>query len=278
MKKVAVIGIVGRSVFLSVDAFHTGGETVPAHGVREEYGGKGFNAAVAAARAGASVSFLSAVGEKECADIAAFLEKEGIDAHLCPKKEATAFAAILTDREGANRVTVYEGARLTVPDADAFSKAILNADILLLNNETPEEVNLAAAQAAGTAGVPVILNPAPVRPLSPELRERISLFTPNEFECAGLEAYRNVIETRGSRGCYLRESGKSIPATRGKAVDTTGAGDTFNGVLAAMLAEGADLETAAQAAVRASGISVTRPGAVSSIPYRIEWKGEEEHG
>ncbi len=268
MSKVAVIGIVGNSVFLPVEKFHIGGETVEATDARFELGGKGFNQAVAAARMGADVSFLAAAGSDSIENIRAFFKKEEINAVMVEKDKPTAFAAIVTNPEGANRITVYQGAQLDTSDVDAFKAEIESADILLLNNEVSEEVNLAAVRIAEAAGVKIILNPAPYRKTDKEILDASYLFTPNEHEAEGLDSYPNVIQTLGSRGCLIKAENKIIPPISVKAVDTTGAGDTFNGVLAAALADGMAMSEAVTLAVRGSGLSVTKQGAVSSIPYR----------
>ena len=272
MSKIAVIGIVGNSVFLPVERFHVGGETVEAHDIHFEPGGKGFNQAVAAARFGAEVAFLGAVGEDFFATADAFLKKEGIDSHLILKQEKkTAFAAIVTDESGANRVTVYQGAELTAEDVSYFSENIRTADILLLNNEVPEAVNLAAVKIAKEAGVYVILNPAPARETDGYILDSVDLFTPNEHETLGIENKKNVIVTLGKRGSRDCESGEVIPPFDfGFAVDTTGAGDTFSGVLSAAIAEGESKRRAIILATAASSLGVTKKYAVSSIPNRDE--------
>ncbi len=268
MGKVSVIGIVGNSVFLPVEKFHVGGETVEASSARFELGGKGFNQAVAARRMGAEVSFLAACGKESYENISEFLSKEGISSHFVMKDMQTAFAAIVTNREGANRVTVFQGAQLDESDVSAFRDEILSSDILLINNEVSEEVNLAAVRIAKSRGVRIVFNPAPYRKTDEEIINCTHLFTPNEHEAEGLDTYSNVIQTLGEKGCLIKESGEIIPPMPVKAQDTTGAGDTFNGALAAALAEGQSLHSAVELAVRASGISVTRQGAVTSIPYR----------
>ncbi len=272
MNKVAVIGIVGNSVFLPVENFHMGGETVEASDARFELGGKGFNQAVAAARMGAEVSFLAAVGTEDEEKISDFLKRENISARLASKNMPTAFAAIVTNSEGANRVTVYQGAQLDVQDVESFRCEIENADILLINNEVTEDVNLLAAEIASSSGTKIILNPAPCRKTSKKLLECIYLFTPNEHEAEGLDAYPNVIQTLGARGCFIKGENKTISPMKVKAIDTTGAGDTFNGVLSAALAEGKSLLESVMLSVKASGLSVTKKGAVNSIPYRADLK------
>ncbi len=271
MNKIAVIGIVGNSVFLPVEKFHEGGETVEAKSVHFEPGGKGFNQAVAAARFGAEVSFFAAVGNDSLDKIQDFLQNEGIDAVLVEKSDPTAFAAIVTDKSGSNHVTVYQGAQLESADVSLFEQHIKNADILLINNEVSEQINLEAVKIAKANGVKVILNPAPARKTDPFILQNVNLFTPNEHETLGIENNKNVVKTLGKNGCLIAETGKIIPALSvGTVVDTTGAGDTFNGVLAAVLSGGIELETAAKTANAASSIGVTRKYAVSSIPTKTE--------
>ena len=164
-----------------------------------------------------------------------FCAKEGIRAVLAVKKDATACAAILTDGTGETRVTVYRGAELEPADVDCgFGEMIAAADILLLNNEVPEAVNLRASEIAESHGVKIVFNPAPARPL-PE-------------------------------GCRIRSTGEVIPAPPTKAVDTTGAGDTFSAVFAVRLAEGEALRDACIAANAAAAEEVTMRYVMPSIP------------
>ena len=273
MSKIAVIGIIGSSVFLPVEKFHVGGETVEASSIHFEPGGKGFNQAVAAARCGVRVSFLAAVGREYGREFADFLDGEGICHTLVPKDESTAFAAIVTDKSGSNHVTVYQGAQLSANDIRLFEDEIKNADILLLNNEVAEEVNIAAIKIAKKNGVFCILNPAPARASDGFILDNVDLFTPNEHETLGIENKENLVMTLGKRGCLVKASGEIIPAVDcGKVLDTTGAGDTFNGVLAAMLANERSLPLSAKIANRASSVGVTRRYAVSSIPTKEEIK------
>ena len=271
MSKIAVIGMVGNSAFLSVPAFHRGGETVAADALHFEPGGKGFNQAVAAARFGAEVSFLGAVGTRGAEEIRAFANGEDIRLFLAEKAGPTAYAAILTDKEGANRVTVYQGAPLGVEDVDAFAEEIAEADILLLNNEVPEAVNRRALELAVASGTRVILNPAPARATCDYILDNVWLFTPNEFERSFLGERINLLVTLGGEGCLWVAENRRFPAvTLGPVVDTTGAGDTFNGVLAAVLAEGKTMEQAISFATLAAGLGVTRRYAATSIPTKDE--------
>ena len=257
-------------MFMCVPHFHAGGETVHATDFHSELGGKGFNQAVAAARLGAEVSFLTAVGADDVEKVRAFLSAEGIKGMVAGKATPSAHATILTDGTGETRVTVFPGARLDVSDVEPFVEAISSADILLLTNEVPEAVNVRAAEIASAAGVKVILNPAPARALPPALAGRIFLFTPNEFEESALgEVGGEVVTTLGAKGCRIRSTGESVPAPPAKAVDSTGAGDTFNGVLAVRLAEGASLRDACIAANETAAKSVAVRYVLPSIPHRI---------
>ena len=257
-------------MFMCVPHFHAGGETVHATDFHSELGGKGCNQAVAAARQGAEVSFLTAVGTDDVEKVRAFLSAEGIKGMVAGKATPSAHATILTDGTGETRVTVFPGARLDVSDVEPFAEAIASADILLLTNEVPEDVNVRAAEIASAAGVKTILNPAPARALPTALSSRVSIFTPNEFEMAGFENVPGeVVETLGAKGCRICSTGEVIPAVPcGEAVDSTGAGDTFNGVLAVRLAEGLSLAEACAEANAAAARSVTVRYVLPSIPYR----------
>ena len=288
MARIATIGLVGRSMFFEVPRFHSGGETIFATSLYEEWGGKGFNQAVAAARQDAAVSFLGAVNAADVKELKDFCAQEGVTATLVAKKRPTATAAILTDGTGETRVTVYPGAELEPKDVDAFAGKIAMADFLLLNNEVPEEVNLAAVAIAREYGVKVIFNPAPARALPDELKKSVFLFTPNEFEAESLEfgakslerdgdeglqapsskLLAEVVTTLGAKGCRIRSTDETIPAPNVKAVDSTGAGDTFNAVLAVRLAEGESLRDACVAANAAAAQSVTVRHVLPSLPSR----------
>ena len=269
MVKISVIGICGNSRFLTLDHFHEKGETVFASGQFEEVGGKGLNQAVAAARMGAQVHFLAAIGDDADADkcVATVKENGVLGTFVKRSGQITTGAVIMTDQNGENRVTVWTGAELTPEDVAAFEPAIADSDLLMLQHEVPESVNRAAIALADKHGVKVILNPAPARATC----GKVWLVTPNEQEKAGLGKlqYDHCITTLGSQGCSIDDQ-TYIPALPVQAVDTTGAGDTFNGVLAVCLAEGMSMQEACRWAVTASGIGVTRRGACTAIPGREE--------
>ena len=271
MSKIAVIGIAGESVFLSVDSFGKTGETVQATGYHDELGGKGFNQAVAVSRYGEEVSFLCACYSGDVERFTKISESNGINPFFVGKQERSPYAVITTDKKGDNRVCVYRGAELDEKDVELFANEIKSADILLINNEVPSFVNERAVKIAKENGVKVVLNPAPIRSYEKEFLEKIDLFTPNEHETDGLEEYKNVIVTLGEKGCFIRNENKLIPAEKVEiVVDTTGAGDTFNGVLVACIANDCDLQTACQNANVASAIKVTRKHILDSIPMREE--------
>lgn len=273
MPKISIIGICGNSTFMYADHFHENGETLVADSVYEEVGGKGINQAIAAKRMGAEVSFLAAIGDdengKKCIEAA---KANGINADFKIKcGKVTPFAFILADKNGENRVTEYKNAELDENDVLSFEKEITSSDILLLQQEVPADVNAKAIEIAGKHDVRVVLNPAPIRKIPDEIAETVFAVTPNEQEmqAINLGRFKNCIATLGEKGCLI--NGKnSINGINVKALDTTGAGDTFNGVLAVCIAEGMDLEEACKYAVIASGISVSRKYVLNAIPYRNE--------
>lgn len=273
LSKISVIGICGNSIFMYADHFHEDGETLVADSVFEEIGGKGINQAVAVKRMGAEVSFLCAIGDDPNGEksIKAAAEN-GINAHFKIKNgKATPFAFILTDKNGENRVTEYKTAELDENDVISFEEEIASSDILLLQQEVPSAVNEKAVEIADKHGVKVILNPAPIRAISDEMAEKIYMVTPNEQEMQAIDIkrFKNCITTLGKMGCVINGE-ISVPAIDVEVVDTTGAGDTFNGVLAVCVAEGMNLKKACRHAVTASGISVGRRYVLNAIPYREE--------
>lgn len=273
MAKISVIGICGNSIFMNVDHFHEKGETLIANSVYEEIGGKGINQAVACAKMGVDVSFLGAIGDDRDGEKCKQTAKEyGVNGFFAVKKgRNTTFAVILIDKNGENQVTGYRSAELCADDVLSFEEEIANSDILLLQQEVPEEVNEIAIDIAKKHNVKVVLNPAPIRPISEKIAKSLFAVTPNEQEKKAIETGRfaNCITTLGSKGCDI--NGETfIKAIDVNSVDTTGAGDTFNGVLAVLIAEGKDLKTACKYAVLASGLSVTKNGVLNSIPTREE--------
>lgn len=277
MSKISVIGLCGKSTFMYVDHFHQKGETIEAQSVFEEIGGKGSNQAIAAKRMGAEVSFLAAIGDDETGnECKKVYEESGVNATLVTKKgKITPFAFILKDKHGENLVTEYGTAVLDEDDVYKFREEIASSDILLIGHEVPDEVNIKAVSIAKEYGIRVILNPAPAREIPDYIAEYVYIVTPNEHESRFVDKskFKNCITTLGSRGCSINDR-DFVPAISVKAEDTTGAGDTFNGVLSVCVAEGMDMKRSCERAVRASGISVSRRYVLGAIPYRNEIEGK----
>lgn len=288
--KLFIIGLCGQSVFLRVPHFHEPGETLHASDLFSEPGGKGYNQAVAAKRLspGLEVVFAGAVGRDADGDLCeARLHEEGIVPRLIRHDaERTAYASILTDEAGENRVTVFPGARLTASDIRETEAEIRSAGILLLTPEIPEEAFAEAVRLAKKHGVRWIFNPAPffdwVRPylpgawcLTPNRSEAAAMFgcVPEEVPDALMRSpHPRVIVTMGGEGALCFEEGRltKIPAPQVTAVDTTGAGDCFIGALAAFLLEGDSLADAARKAVLAASLSVKHPHVLDGMPRREE--------
>lgn len=272
MGKIAVIGICGNSMFFQIDHFHQKGETLSANSLYEEIGGKGINQAVAAARMGSEVSFLGAVGNDVIAEFCEnVLAENNIKSCLAQKEGGhTATAVILTDGNGENQVTVYRGASLNVEDVVQFESNINQADVLLLQQEVPIDVNLKAIELAEKHGVKVILNPAPPYD-SEKLYANVFMVTPNEHEAKYIEelTYENKVVTLGNKGCIINDNIEILPI-KTECLDTTGAGDTFNGILASCIACGMDIQKACRMANIGAGISVSRKNVLDAIPYKNE--------
>jgi ribokinase len=278
--RVVVVGSINVDLVVAVASLPAAGETVAGGRFARHGGGKSANQAVAAARLGASVSLVGAVGDDEMGVSAVEeLSAEGIDvAAVSRVSEPTGVALIVVDSAGENQIAVASGANaaLVVDSLDLDGEGVV-----LLCNEVSEEVVVAAARAAADAGWRVILNPAPARPL-PDVP--LAVLTPNASEAAQLTGFEDpeaaaralveqtgaaVLVTLGAAGALLLEPGGSpvrLPATRVDVVDTTGAGDTVNGALAAELAAGRSLEDAARFALTAAALSTRAEGARGGMP------------
>ena len=273
------------------------GETVSGGRFLMNPGGKGANQAVAVARLSAkkgACTFITKVGDDLFGrDTAARLKKDGIVPRLVvDKKEPSGTALILVDSKGQNVISVALGSNGTLSPKDVapFRKDIEGAAALVMQLETPLETVAWAAKVAHDAGVTVILNPAPARKLPKTLYPLVDWITPNENEAEILSGVKvvdaasaakavgvlkkrgvgHVVITMGSKGAYCGDCGKVYPCRKVKAVDCVAAGDTFNGAFAVALAEGKTCADAIAFAQKASAISVTRPGAQSSVPFRRE--------
>jgi len=294
--RVLVIGSSNTDMIAKVPRLPRPGETILGGQFTSAAGGKGANQAIAAARAGGEVCFVGCVGNDVFGDqsIAGF-DREGINlSYLRRKRGASGVALISVAADGQNSIAVAPGAnaQLLPVDINRAQSAFHEADILLVQLETPLPTVIAAIKQATKAHLPVILNPAPAQPLSYKWLRCVSIITPNETEAelltgvkvtneAGAKraaqalhrrGVKTVIITLGDRGAFISSETihELMPAFESEAVDTTAAGDVFNGALAVGLAERLGLRAAVQFANAAAAISVTRLGAQPSAPKRKE--------
>ena len=281
--RVLVVGSVNVDLVVTADRLPAPGETVIGGRFAQHHGGKGGNQAVAAARLGAPTSFIGAVGDDAFGRAArAALQAEGIDvSELRTLPDiATGVALILVDANGENSIAVAGGANAAVTPAGVEESlrrlAPTVGDVVLVGHEIPTSSAAAALRAGRDAGAMTILNPAPATGLDAGTVALADLVTPNDGElgmlrAAGIEAERTLV-SRGADGATLRAGGAEthIAALDVEAVDTVGAGDTLNGALAAALALGRPLEDAAQQAVAAASLAVTKAGAREGMPTADE--------
>lgn len=297
MSKIVVIGSSNTDMVVKAAKFPLPGETILGGDFFMFSGGKGANQAVAAARMGSKVTFICKTGNDIFGQRSLEeFQKEGIDTRYIEKdfEKASGTALILVDDSGENEIVVASGAneRLLWKDIEAGEKAFVEADVILLQLEIPVESVLYAAKKGFHYGKKVILNPAPALQLPEEIFSYLYLITPNETEAEILTGVKvvdrntasvaaqkliemgvqNAIITMGAEGAYFKNHlfEMLVKAPVVKPVDTTAAGDTFNGVLAVGIASGKEWEESIAAACRAAAISVTRMGAQASMPYKNE--------
>lgn len=297
MRKIIVIGSSNTDMVVKCKKLPTPGETILGGAFLMNPGGKGANQAVAAARLNGIVTFVTKTGNDHFGEQSKLLfEKEGIDTRFLirDQKNPSGVALIAVDENGENTIVVASGSNATLSAYDIDEEIYVadKEDVYLMQLEIPVGTVEYVAQKVSDKGNRVILNPAPARLLSQELLDSVYVLTPNEIEAEILtgikvenassaersamklldKGVKNVIITMGAAGAYLctPEISKMIPVVPVKAVDTTAAGDVFNGALAVALAEGKDLEEAVGFANKAASISVTRLGAQASAPYRNE--------
>ena len=297
MNKLVVLGSVNADHVLQVASFPRPGETLLGHSYAVIPGGKGANQAVAAARLGADIAFIACVGDdsfghKMIKEFA--LDGINTQAVMVETDKPTGIAMIQVAATGENSICISAEANacLTPERLMPHNQLIEQADTLLMQLETPIATITRAANIAKQAGTRVVLNPAPAQPLSDELLAVVDLITPNETEAelltgikvtdmASAQAAANVLHakgisevmiTLGSQGVWISTGGigKQVKGFRVDAVDTTAAGDTFNGGLLAGSQAGLALDEAIRFAHAAAAISVTRVGAQTSIPSKAE--------
>jgi ribokinase len=279
---VLVVGSANLDLVATTARIPAPGETVMGSGYAEHPGGKGLNQAVAAARAGAATAFVGALGDDAAgATLRDVLDEAGIDAtHTATFGDVPTGRALITVSDtGENSIVVVPGANARVV-ADGLPTPFPAAEVVLAQLEVPVEAVGAALRAGRAVGATTILNPAPARSLPDDLLAVCDVVVPNEHEVDLLGGpghllalgVRAVVVTLGARGAELHQpSGvTAIAPFAVDPVDTTGAGDTFCGSLAAAIASGASLVEALQRASVAAAISTTRHGAVPSIPTAAE--------
>jgi ribokinase len=286
MSAIVVLGSANLDLVVRQPRMPRPGETMFGSDFTTVPGGKGLNQAVAAARAGGDVGFLGAVGRDAFGEqLRRCLRDDGVDAHGLEEVDAptgTAHIAVLDG--GENAIVVVSGANAAITALDEHAqRRIENARYLVAQLERPIELIGEAFVVARGLGIQTVLTPAPVQPIDHALLQLVDILVPNAQEACELAGVADeteaaialsrtaglVVMTRGARGALVARDGavvSEVPAREVEAVDTTGAGDTFAGVLVARLAAGADLDAALEAATAAASISVTRPGATTSMP------------
>ncbi|MBT3228208.1 MAG: ribokinase [Candidatus Marinimicrobia bacterium] len=291
--KVIVVGSYNVDMTINVDVFPQAGETVIGNNLAYGHGGKGANQAVAACLAGAKTSLLAKVGSDLYGNRAIeALTLKGVNTRSIQKEKVqpTGMAFITVDSMGENTIVVVSGAnwKLSPHDIESESKVFTDGDVLLTQLETPLDSVSAAIKMAQKTDVTVILNPAPAQTLPPDLLKDVDIITPNRAEAEMLTGIKItdeksllasaerlhsygvkiVLITLGSKGVFMSHPEKSllIPTIRVDVVDTVGAGDVFNGVLAAYYSNINSLEDVVARAIIAAGLSVTSSGAQTSIP------------
>lgn len=288
MQKVLVVGSINMDLVVQTGTFPRLGETLFGSGFATHPGGKGANQAVAAARLGASVTMLGRVGNDAFGrELKAGLAQEGIDTRWVTETPgmSTGIAAI-TVCDADNAIIVVPGAngKLSTSDLDSAEEAFAGADVVLAQLEAPIATVEHAAELAARHGKPFVLNPAPAMRLSESLLSRCALITPNEYELATVLGQTDigwksllsalpgrVVVTSGKEGAYFGDRAGTVhhqPSFLVTPVDTTGAGDTFNGAIVAFWSLG--LSEAVRRGCAAAALSVTKPGAQGGMPSLAE--------
>jgi ribokinase len=296
-RKIMVIGSSNTDMVIKTKKLPSAGETILGGDFFMNPGGKGANQAVAAARLGGDVILVAKTGNdifgKEAKEV---FKSENVDTRfiLSDPDSPSGVALITVDADGENCIVVAPGSnsKLIISDIEVAREEVLRSGIILMQLEIPFETVMYVATLAFDSGIKFILNPAPAVDLPDNLLEKVYILTPNETEAellTGIKVYddrsagqaasdlrkrgvKNVIITMGAGGSFVQTDSISviIPGVTAKAVDTTAAGDIFNGALAVAISEGRMIDEAVKFANKAASISVTRLGAQASAPYRYE--------
>ena len=297
MAMITVVGSLNMDLVINAPNIPKPGETILGRNFKQIPGGKGANQADAAARLGGKVYMLGVVGQDAMGKILKqSLEEDGVNVEHILEKDylATGVAAIIVDDQGNNAITVAPGANfeLTSEDITKFQQVILSSDLLLLQLEVPLDTVKTALKLAKSAQKMTILNPAPAVELDREILSHTDILTPNETELEQLsgektdtleniqlagkslldKGAKDIVVTLGEKGCmHIHKGGvKHYPAYKVKAVDTTAAGDSFNGALAVSLSQGKSMEEAIAFAMKIGAMTVTKEGAQTSLPWAKE--------
>ncbi len=291
---ITIVGSINMDLVVSIDRAPNRGETLMGKNFHTNPGGKGANQAVAAARLGNSTSMVGHVGTDSFGTtLLNNLKEQNIETTYVKRKEGPSGIANITVAGGDNSIIVVPGANFSweVREWEQYEDLITKSDLLVLQLEIPLNVVEAFADMANKRGTTVILNPAPAQSLPAGLIGNVDYITPNETECKeifGMKAEEAVaqfpnklIVTEGEKGAVYHDgtSLMRIPGFPVKAMDTTGAGDTFNGALASAIAEGLTLKEAVSFANAAASLSVQHYGAQKGMPLRkavLERLGELE--
>lgn len=291
MKKIAIVGSINMDLTCKTERFPNAGETIFGGDLQYVPGGKGNNQAVAAARLGGDVTMFACVGDDAFGDrLIENLKNNGVNTlHIRKVPGESSGIAIITVAQQDNTIVVVSGANLCVTPQyiDEVKDAILESDIILLQNEIPAETLRYVAKMASGAGKTVIFNPAPFSAAALDIVEYVTYLTPNEHEAALLfprvemedllaQQQGKLIITLGAQGAAAWSEGKviRIPSRKANVVDTTGAGDTFNGAFAYALADGDSLEEALRFANVAASLSTEGFGAQGGMPTLNQVKKE----
>lgn len=278
-KNILVIGSINKDLVITTPRFPKEGETILGNNFSTSNGGKGANQACAIGKLGGNVAMLGAVGNDNFGkDLSNALSSNNVNINnlLIKNDVSTGIAVITVANDGANHIIVAQGANALITKDDIKEKLISSFDIIVMQLEIPLEIAKYAASVAKKLGKTVVLNPSPAVKLDKEFLSCVDILIPNETEIdiiGGIDyvlecGVKNIILTLGADGCDLitKEKRKHFDAYKVDVVDTTAAGDSFLGGVVRTIADGKNIEEAIEFATKVSNITVTKKGAIDSIP------------